>query len=121
MHLDSYSLYLLKLLAIVMNTFVHLRYSICPNKQIQLLLFLILFILISFSCHQFRFIFKQFLVKILFQNIINFTTLRILVKFLTYRTLLFTIFFLNPNAFTLVHIYIFVILLLIQPIHHFST
>ncbi len=107
------------LLAFIMNTSIHLHCSIYPSMRILLLLFLILFILISFFFHQSRFIFRQLSVIILFQNIINFVSLRILVKFLTYQTLLFTIFFLNHYAFTLVHIYIFIILLLIQLIHHF--
>ena len=106
------------LLAFIMNTSIHLHCSIYPSMRILLLLFLILFILISFFFHQSRFIFRQLSVIILFQNIINFVSLRILVKFLTYQTLLFTIFFLNHYAFTIVHIYIFIILLLIQLIHH---
>ena len=88
--------------------------------QTQLLLFLILFILIFFFYHQFRFVFTQFLVIILFQSIIYFTSLRTLIKFLTYQTLLFTISFLNPNAFILIHIYIFIILISIQLIRYFS-
>lgn len=107
------------LLPFTMNTSTHLHYSIYPSKLIQLLLFLILFILISVFFHQSHFIFKQLLIVILFQNITNFASLRILVKFVTYQTLLFTIFFLNHNAFTLIHIYIFIILLLIQLIRHF--
>ena len=107
------------LLVIAMNTWTHLLYSIYLGMQIQFLLFLILFILISFSSHQFRFIFAQFLVVILFQSIINFISLHTLVKFLTYQTLLFTISFLNPNVFILIHICIFVILILTQLIHHF--
>jgi len=105
-------------LAFTMKTSTHLHYSIYPSKQIQLLLFLILFILISVFFHQSHFIFKQLLIIILFQNITNFASLRILVKFVTYQTLLFTIFFLNHNAFTLIHIYILIILLLIQLIRH---
>ena len=108
------------LLVIAMNTWTHLLYSIYLGMQIQFLLFLILFILISFSSHQFRFIFAQFLVVILFQSIINFISLHTLVKFLTYQTLLFTISFLNPNVFILIHIYIFIILISIQLIRHFS-
>ena len=108
------------ILVIVMNIWIHLLYSICPNMQTQLLLFLILFILIFFFYHQFRFVFTQFLVIILFQSIIYFTSLRTLIKFLTYQTLLFTISFLNPNAFILIHIYIFIILISIQLIRHFS-
>jgi len=105
-------------LAFTMKTSTHLHYSIYPSKQIQLLLFLILFILISVFFHQSHFIFKQLLIVILFQNIANFASLRILVKFVTYQTLLFSIFFLNHNAFTLIHIYILIILLLIQLIRH---
>ena len=107
------------LLAFTMNTSTHLHYSIYFSMHIQLLLFLILFILIFVFFHQSRFIFTQLSFVILFQNITNFACLRILVKFVTYQTLLFTIFFLNHNAFTLVHIYIFIILLLIQLIRHF--
>ena len=108
------------LLVIAMKTWTHLLYSIYLDMLIQFLLFLILFILISFSSHQFHFIFAQFLVVILFQSIINFISLHILVKFLTYQTLLFTISFLNPNVFILIHICIFIILILTQLIHHFS-
>ena len=116
---DVGSLYSYLLPARLMNTWSHLMYLIYLNMQILILLFLILFILISFSFHLFHFILNLFSFDILYQRILAFADLHILQVFFPCLTLLFIVSFLNPSAFILVQIDIFIIPLLILLVHQF--